>query len=103
METFRKMDNIIMSRILSQEKHFQFFNCVFQRQNRRLKANQQQIFELAAEQHVPPLIAKDCTAQGDELLKSVLFRAWGPETGEEYKRTLCHRQAQGEEVSCVCS
>lgn len=51
-----------MSRILSQEKYFQFFDCVFQEQNRRLKANQQQISELIAEQHVPPLIVKDRTA-----------------------------------------
>lgn len=62
MEMFRKMDNSIMSRILSQEKYFQFFDCVFQEQNRRLKANQQQISELIAEQHVPPLIVKDRTA-----------------------------------------
>lgn len=104
METFRKTDSIIMSRIPSQEKHFKFFNCVFQKQNRRLKANQEQIFELIAEQHVPPLIAKGCTVQGDELLEPVLFTAWGPELGDEYgcKRILCHRWAQGEEVSCVC-
>lgn len=39
VETFRKMDNIIVSRIPSQEKHSQFFSCTFQKQNRILKAN----------------------------------------------------------------
>lgn len=93
MEMFRKMDNIIMSRVLSQEKHFQFLNCIVQKQNRRLKTNQQQIFELIAEQYVPPLIAKDCAVHGDELLEPVLFTAWGPEIGNEYicERILCHR------------
>lgn len=105
MEMFRKTDSIILSRILSQEKYFHIFNCVFQKQNRRLKANQQQIFELVAEQHVPPLVVKDCTAQGDELLEPVLFTAWGLEIGNKYSctRILFHRSAQGEEVSCVCS
>lgn len=93
METSRKMDSIIAWRILSQEKHFHFFSCVFRKQNRRLKANQQQIFELVPEQLVPLLIAKDRTAQGDGLLEPLLFTAQGPEIGDEYscKRVLCHR------------
>lgn len=40
-------------------KHFQCFKYISPKQNRRLKERQQQIFEPVAEQHVPPLIAKD--------------------------------------------
>lgn len=99
------MDNSIVSRTLSQEKHFQIFNYIFQKLNRRLKGEQQQNFELPAEQYVPPLIAEDRAAQGDELAEPALFTAWGPEIGHEYscRRKSCHSWTQGDEISCVCS
>lgn len=68
---------MIMLRTLSQEIYFQFFDCIFQKKNRRLEANQQQLFELIAGQHVPPLIVKDCTAQGDKLLSLFCLQLQG--------------------------